>query len=207
MGAAAGAQVGPAGIDQPHRAFQRFFAAVRQGGQFLRPGVPGPHRAVGPHGGVGLAFGFGKLGGRKRQIHVHPHGRAADVKPDVLRPEQPVQRAGQNVLAGVLLAGVAPAGGIYRAFHPRAGGQRRIQAMPDHAVRNLHILHRRAAQKAGLGRLAAALGVEGGFIQRGPPTLAGRLTGQHGGRKGQRRGIGFVQFHGRLHQGASLPEK
>ena len=111
------------------------------------------------------------------------------------------------MLAGVLLAGVAPAGGIYRAFHPRAGGQWRIQAVPDHAVRNLYILHRRAAQKAGVGRLAAALGVEGGFIQRGPPALAGRLTGQHGGRKGQRRGIGFVQFHGGLHQGGLLAGK
>ena len=89
--AAAGAAVA-AGLHQPHVAVQRFFAAVLGVGQRFRVGYPAAHRGVGTHSGVGFSLGLGQLRGGERNARVHPHIGRADVEPDVLGPEQSVQR-------------------------------------------------------------------------------------------------------------------
>jgi len=93
MGAAAGAQVGPAGIYQPHRTVNFFFAAVGQFCKVFRRGVPAAHRGVRTDHRVGLGFCFGQLAGGQRNAHIHPHRGGTDVKAHILRPKQAVQSA------------------------------------------------------------------------------------------------------------------
>jgi len=93
MGAAAGAQVGPAGIYQPHRTVNFLFAAVGQFCKVFRRGVPAAHRGVRTDHRVGLGFCFGQLAGGQRNAHIHPHRGGTDVKAHILRPKQAVQSA------------------------------------------------------------------------------------------------------------------
>ena len=107
VGAAAGAAVA-AGFHQPHGAFQLFFAAVFGFGQRRGVGHIAAHRRVGAHGVVGGGFGLGQLFGRQWDAGIHAHPRLPIVEPHVLGPKQAVQRAAQDMLAGVLLHGVQP---------------------------------------------------------------------------------------------------
>ena len=93
MGAAAGAQVGPAGIYQPHRTVNFLFAAVGQFCKVFRRRVPAAHRGVRTDHRVGLGFCFGQLAGGQRNAHIHPHRGGTDVKAHILRPKQAVQSA------------------------------------------------------------------------------------------------------------------
>ena len=68
--------------------------------------------------------------------------------------------------------------------------------MPDHAVFDLHIQHRRAAKRAGVGWLAAALGVEGALIQRDRRALIAQLACDNTGAEARQVGIGEVQSFG-----------
>lgn len=61
MGAAAGAQIGPAGIYQPHRTVNFLFAAVGQFCKVFRRGVPAAHRGIRTDHRIGLGFCFGQL--------------------------------------------------------------------------------------------------------------------------------------------------
>ena len=192
MGAAAGAQVGPACVHQPHRPVQLLFAAVGQGGQLPGLGVPAPHRPVRPHGGVGGGLGGGQLLRRQGQAHIHPHGGAADVKPHIVRPEHPVNGPAQNVLAGVLLHVVQPPGPVNPALHRAAHRQRRGGAVQNGALPHAGFGHGHVVQRAGVAGLAAAFRVEGGPVQlhRVPRFPGG--AGHHPGGKGLCRGVGFV---------------
>ena len=199
MGAAAGAQVGPARVDQAHRAVQLLFAAVGKARQLARFRVPRAHRGIGAHGGVGRGFGFGQLGGGQRPVHVHAHGGLADVEADVFGPEQPVQRAGQNMLAGVLLHVVAPPRPVELALNTAAHGQRRVQRVPDNAAACVHAGDGRAAQRAGVTGLAAAFGVKGGAVQRRAPAAGHGLARKHRGGEPAGKGVRLVEFFCRLH--------
>ena len=164
VGAAAGAAVA-AGLDQPHVAGQLLFAAVVGAGQRLRVRHPAVYGRVRAHGGVGLGLGLCQLFLRQRDACVHPHIRAADVEPHVLGPEQPVQRAAQDMLAGVLLHGVQPRGPVKAAVHGLARGQRCVRRVGDGLTVGVHGQHPRAAKPPGVTGLAAALGEEGRAVQ------------------------------------------
>ena len=107
------------------------FAAVVGAGQRLRVRHPAVYGRVRADGGVGLGLGLCQLFLRQRDACVHPHIRAADVEPHVLGPEQPVQRAAQDMLAGVLLHGVQPRGPVKAAVHGLARGQRCVRRVGD----------------------------------------------------------------------------
>ena len=198
MGAAAGAQIRPAGIRQTYRAFQLLFAAVGQSGQLVRVGIPAAHRGVRPHHPVGLRFRFRQLGIGEGDAGVHAHRRVPDVKAHILRPEQTVQRAAEDVFPGVLFHVVQPGFPVDCPFHLCAHSQRGCGVVPDHPVPHRSVSHCRTAQDTGVGGLTAPFRVEGSAVQGHPPRLPFRLTGQHTGGKTAQKGVLLIQFHGRL---------
>ena len=179
MGAAAGAAVA-AGFHQPHGAVQLLFAAVLGGGQGGGVGDVAVHGGVGPHGGVGFGFGPGQLGGGKRDAGVHPHVGGADVEAHILGPEQAVEGAAEDMLAGVLLHGIQAAGPIDAAGHSGARLQRSVRGMGDGGAVGMHVGHLRSAQRAQVTGLAAALREEGSPVQHDRIAALGRGAGKHG---------------------------
>ena len=89
--------------------------------------------------------------------------------------QQSVQRAAQNMLAGVLLHGVQPRGPVKAAVHGLAHGQRRIRRVGDGLAVGVYGQHPRAAKPPGVTGLAAALGEESRAVQHH------RKTAGHGG--------------------------
>ena len=74
--------------------------------------------------------------------------------------------AGDDVLSGVLLHQVKPAGIIDRAVHLIAHLQRAVTQMQDFPVPFLYVQHPNAAQRAQITGLPAALGIKGSGVQR-----------------------------------------
>ena len=70
---------------------------------------------------------------------------------------EPVDEAGEDVLAAVLLGHVEPAHGIDAALDLRTYGQRPVGQVHDGAVAVVHIQHVRAAERTVVGALSAAL--------------------------------------------------
>ena len=168
MGAAAGADVRPRDGDDPHLALDLLFAAVGHPGQFGAGGVDDLDRQVLPDKAVGLGLGLAQPFGTDGDAGVHPHRLAADVKAHVLGPEQPVQRPGQDVFAGVLLHLVEPPGPVDGRLHRRAGdggGGKALHRVPDHPRLFVDVGDGKArpvrqGEKAAVGGLAAPLGVK-----------------------------------------------
>ena len=96
------------------------------------------------------------------------------------------------MLAGVLLHMVKPpcpvdeAGDSFPNFHGA------IHIVENHAVFFMDVRHRRTVQRAVVGRLSAALRVEGGAVQRDCIAVFSRLTVQHRGGELLQKGIGIV---------------
>ena len=202
MGAAAGTQVRPAGIGEPHGAVDLLLAAVGQGRQLVGSRIPAAHRGVRPHGGVGLRFRPGQLVGGKGDVGIHAHRRVPDVKAHILRPEKPVQGAAEDVLPGVLFHMVQTGFPVDLPRHRLPHRQRGVGAVPDDPRLHPGVCHPGAAQGAGVGGLAAAFRVKGGAVQGHTPAFVRRLTGQHPGGEPAQKGVLFVQFFGRLQQGS-----
>ena len=90
VGAAAGADVRPRDLHDPHLARDLLFASVGHPGQLLGGGAEHPDRNVLPDGPVGLQLGGPELLGREGDAGVHPDRLGADVKAHILRPKHPV---------------------------------------------------------------------------------------------------------------------
>ena len=187
VGAAAGTAVA-AGLNQPHRTLQRLFAAVFGAGQCLGVGHPAAHRRVGPHGGVG------QLRSGQRDAGVHPHIGVADVEADILGPKKPVQRAAQDMLAGMLLHRVQPGRPVQAAGHLGALGQRGIGRVGHGLAVCGYRQHPGTAQRTGVAGLAAALGEKGRAVQHNGKAARGGAALQHPGGKALDIRICFVYF-------------
>ena len=85
------------------------------------------------------------------------------------------------MLAGVLLHVVKAALPVDLASDGLAHGQRLVAGVIDHAVRLMNVQNINAAQRAVVGALSAALGVEGGAVQHHPPRLFVGGAVQHRG--------------------------
>ena len=209
VGAAAGAHIGTGNGHDAHLPFDLLFAAVGQGGQLLRGGVGDDHRHILPDDAVGLQLGGAQALGRDGHAGVHAHGLGPDVEADILGPEHPVQDAGKDVLAGVLLhfvkAPVPVDGFLYRDARHGGVGQGR-NAVPEDAVLLVDIGHGqlgavRQGQGAPVGRLTAAFRVEHRTFQR-EESAAGTAV-RHGGQQDAfspgAEGIRFKIFFSALH--------
>ena len=102
------------------------------------------------------------------------------------------QDAGEDVLPGVLLHVVEPPGPVDGAGHVFANFHRLFDSVDNDAVLFVDVGDGGAVQRAVVGRLAAALGVEGGAVQRHQIPVFARLTGQDRGGERPHKGVGVV---------------
>ena len=199
MGAAAGAAVGPREGDDADLARQLLFAAVIQGvqGGFLRVGdLHGPVR---PDGLVGFALRVqGLLPGDVRVI-VDGHHIGSQVEAHIVTVVVGAENAGDDMLSGVLLHMVEAAGPVQRTGDGAADFHRLVAGVENDTALFMNIGDMGAAQGAVVRRLAAALGVEGGAVQRDGKAALGRLAAQDRGGEFLQKGVGVVElfgFHG-----------
>ena len=207
MGAAAGAAVRPGHRHDAHRALQLLFAPVGQVRQLFL-GVPHRlHRHVLPDHPVGPGLGLGQPFVRDGNAGVHGQVVLPDVKAHVLGPEHGVQRAGENVLAGVLLAHLQPAVKVHVTSDRLALCQRGGKTMHHLAALFVHVQHVRAAQGAPVGGLAAPLRVKGGAVQRHGPGFALLGAAEHPGGELAHRRLNIIKRFGLRHKKAPLYKK
>ena len=84
-------------------------------------------------------------------------GRAAELPPE---------RTCDHVLAGMLLHMIKAARPVYPAVNRIAGGERRVNDMPDFAgIIDENVAYARVVQQAGIKRLAAGGGIKRGAIE------------------------------------------
>ena len=85
------------------------------------------------------------------------------------------------MLAGVLLHMVEAPRPVDVAADLRAYGQRPVAQVGDDTVLLMYIQHAGLAQRAVVGGLTAALGIEGGTVECDGKAALHRLTGLHHG--------------------------
>ena len=161
MGAAAGAAVRPGEGHDPHLAGKRFLAAVVQTGQRIRRGEGDVHRSVLPDHLIGGLFRGHDLFPGQLGIVVDGHRVGPQVETHVVTVVQRAQQAGENVLPGVLLHVVEPAGPVNGPRHLGADLPRAVTGVENHALCFMDIRDLDCAQSAVVLRLSAPLRVEG----------------------------------------------
>ena len=111
-------------------------------------------------------------------VKVDCHQLMADMEPHIVAVEASAQNAADNVFPAVLLHKVEPPLKIYRTRGLTPNLQRPVAGVVNDAVPLPHIGHRRAAQRAMVGRLAAALRIESRSVQLDLPAVFGFLTAE-----------------------------
>ena len=106
------------------------------------------------------------------------------MKAHIVQAVASVNHASQNVVGGVLLSVVKPAGQIHLAPHLRARQQRLLQPMQDAALLFLHIEHLQPVQRPTVAGLSTALGIKRRAIQHNIPAVFCLTAFQHFGCKG-----------------------
>ena len=181
MGAAAGAHVRAGELGDAHGALQRLFAAVGQDGQLRRLGIADDDGVILPDVAVGPALDLQHALPGNVGVVVDGDGIGSHVEAGVVAVVGAAQHAGDDMLAGVLLHVVKAALPVDLAGDGLAHGQRLVAGVIDHAVRLMNVPYINAAQRAVVGALSAALGVEGGAVQPHPPRLFVGGAVQHRG--------------------------
>ena len=160
----AGTAVNVADLDDAHVLGQLQLTAVAQPRQLVRLREPCPDRQVGAHGLVRAALYVHELCPVQLAAEVDGHALGTHVEADVFVSVNIMHKAGDYVLAGVVLHTAQALLAVYAAgITPQRGGGGRI--VYDLAAALLHVGHGDAADDAGVGELTAALGEEGGAIK------------------------------------------
>ena len=178
MGRAAGAAVDPRDLHDAHVLRQLQLAAVEEARQLLRLGEPGPDGQVGPDGLVGQALDAHELLPAQLAGVVHGHAVGAHVEAHVVKAVLPVDEAGDDVLAGVVLHPAIALLPVHSAGKALPHGQGPVGIVEDAPLLFVHVQHPRLPDGAGVGRLAAALGEEGGPVQGDRPAALLLLAGR-----------------------------
>ena len=110
----------------------------------------------------------------------------------IVAVEAAAQDAGEDVLAGMLLHMVKAPGPVQFSGDDCSDFQGFVHIVENHAVFFVHIRDGRAAQRAVVGRLSAALWVKGGAAQHGGIAVFAALAVQHGGGEALQKGVGIV---------------
>ena len=194
MGAAAGAAVEARHLHNPHRPGQLLFAAIGYVRQLLRFGIPAFYRQIAPHCLVGLLFDFRQHLRGDYRVKIDDGALLAHMEAGVAAPKPPVENAGDNVLAGVLLHSDEPGLPVDVALHPAPRLQGPVTQVDDFLSPFPGVQHRGTAQFAGIRRLPAPLGVEGRGIQNNLKSLGPLLAGNHPGSEPLQVGIFIVKL-------------
>ena len=137
----------------------------------------------------------------RRGVEIEGGASRAEVHADRGVAEQLVEHGGEKVLAGVLLHVVEPAGPVDAAGRP--AGERLGRAGGRCARLVHHVEDGDPAEPAGVVRLAAGGGIEGGAVEIDPAAVLGPV--HDGGVEVAEVGVGVVQAlgHGREYVKAS----
>ncbi len=161
-----------------------------------------PHGTRFPHHLVGAALRRARLLLADEAVEVDGRDLAAEVEGDRLGLGDLDERLRQQVLAVVLLHVVAPAVRVDDPVHT-LGGQRSIEHVEDVLSFLDHGDDARVAERAGVPRLPAALGVEGGPVEdHGGPALV-IAPRDHRRVELEEIGVGGVEALGHGRDGAS----
>ena len=112
---------------------------------------------------------------------------------DIVVAKEPVNDAGEDVLAAVLLHHRAPARHIDAPLDLAAHLERRVRRMHDLALHLMRVEHMRSAQRAMVGALTAALREEGRSVEHDGIALSPALAGAHRRRKYHQLRILIIQ--------------
>ena len=188
------ATIRPGKGHDPHLAGEHLLAAVVQPGQRIRRGEGDLHRGVLPDHLVGGLFRGHDLFPGQLGIVVDGHRVRPQVEAHIVTAVQRAQQAGENVLPGVLLHVVEPAGPVDGSLHFGADLHRAVTGVENHAVCFMDIRDLDCAHGAVVRRLSAPLRVEGGAVQHYGPAGFGFFTGEHPGGEGGEIGVLVIEF-------------
>ena len=175
--AAAGADVRAGDCHDAHLPGQLLFAAVGDGFESFGIRICNFDRNVLPDPFVGLGLDGGQVFLRQHTGKVDGHKVRAHVEPDVFIAEAAVHDAGENMLAGMQLHQFEPPVIIDPALDALPLGKRLGAVVDDLAAAFMRVGHADAGQKAGVARLAAALGIKAGFVQHDIIAVLSRPAG------------------------------
>ena len=145
MGSAAGAAVRPGKGHNAHLPWELPLAAVAQRRQGLRRGVGDLHRPVRPHGLVCQPLRLQSLLPGDGGVVVDGHHLRSQVKAHVVAVKLLTQDAGEDVLPGVLLHVVEPAGPVQGPCDLGPDLHRGGAGVENHAVFLVDVRHQNAA--------------------------------------------------------------
>ena len=179
MGTAAGAAVKARNLHDPHRPGKLLLRPVGYLRQLFRTGIPAADGKVRPDRLVGLRLDFLQCLLRNHPVKIDGSHIRTHVKSGVMVTVPPVDNAGDDVLAAVLLhppePGLPVDGSLHRLSRFQGGGTVVRHRLPP----LMGIQHPDAAKDAGVSCLSAPLGVEGGGIQGNDKRILFRLAGQN----------------------------
>ena len=132
-------------------------------------------------------------------VVVDGHGIRAQVEAHVVAVEGTAQHTGDDVLAGVLLHMIEAARPVDMAADLRAHRQLTVAQVGDDAVLLVYVQHPGIPQRAVVGGLSAALGIEGGTVQHHRKAALHSPAGLHHGGEVLQKGVFVVELDG-LHQ-------
>ena len=181
---AAGAQIHAWYLHYAHLAVQLLLAAVVQGGERIPVRQEAVHGDIAPDGAVGLELAARYV--RRGELHgeVQRHIAPAHVEAHVLAVIEAVDRAGEDVLAGVRLHTREPQRPVHRPSNGFSNAERGGEYVHDSLVLLAHTYDLQAAHGPGVGVLPAASGEERGPVEHDGPGPALGLAGDDPGLEG-----------------------
>ena len=193
MRAAARAGIRARKTHYPHLARKLLFASVRYIAKLRLRRKKSLNIHVLPYKGVCLSLCLRELRLRDRRRKVYRNDVSADVKSDVFAAEAPVQYAGQDMLAGVLLHEIKAPRPVYLTAYGiplRGAPARDVDYL---AVTLARIRYRDDAYSACIARLSSALRIEGGAVESYLELVPARAAGDDRRLKFARMRIGIVE--------------
>ena len=179
MDTTAGTAVSAGDLHDPHRPAQLLFGAVEHARQLLGRGIPAFDREIAPQECICFLLDLRQIPFRDHTIKIDGHHIRTHMKTHIVVAIAPVDDAGDDVLAGVLLHQVEAPLIINGAADFRAHFQRPITQMDHFFAPLLYIQNFHRTKKPQVAGLAAAFRIEGRGIQHHFPALFHAPAGKH----------------------------
>ena len=181
MGTAAGAAVRTGEGHDADITFQLLLAAVFHRGQLCAPVELDVDGVVFIDIAVGLGFNFHQLVPADLGVEVDGHHVGAHVKAHIVAVEVLADHAAADVLAGVLLHVVEASRPVDGAHYSLPDLHFLFTGVENDPALFVDIRHGDAVHLSVVGRLSAALGIEGGAVQHHFEAAFGLLAGEDRG--------------------------
>ena len=177
--AAAGTEVDPAELHQPHRAGQRLFAAVGQHFQLTWIGIPDFGRNIGPDRLICGQLHFGQRLRGQFSAEIDGDNVAAHMESDIFKAKAGVNDAGDQMFTRMLLRQIKAARPINGTLDLLPDLQGRVGKVYDLVPPFLNVQHPCLPDLAEVTRLAAARRIEDRPVEHYLPAVFRRFTGKN----------------------------